>query len=275
MTVSVSLPARGARATFACSVAGYGVVETAAADLPALRERPGGGSPRPIPPRLLRYADEQSVVALAAVLQALDAPALRDESLDEWGVLAAPQFLGRAVGAATFGRFRQNSLAAVSPHIIPQHSLHSVSGTISIALGMHGPNFGIGGGPEALVEGLTAALTFLQHGSLPGVWLVLTQWIPEPAPDAAGTVADDLVCSGVALALVPGDRHESALQFHEGPALPGFDPARPGQQLPLADLAAYLRNPSGHGPGGVWTCPMPWGGRVDLLLRQQRKLKAA
>jgi hypothetical protein len=274
MDVSTSLAGSG-RSTFACSVAAYGVVEAALGELPALRDQPGSSSARPIPPRFLRYADEQTVVGLAAVLRAIDAHPLRDACFDEWGVLAAPRFLGRVVGAATFTKFIQNPQAAVSPHIIPQHSLHSVAGAISIALGMHGPNFGVGGGPEALAEGLTAGLTFLEYGSVPGLWLVLTQWTPEPAPNPAGLIADDLVCRGVAMALVRGADHGCVLRLSDGPIPRHAESTRQTQHPQLTGLAAHLRGSADPGPHAPWSCPMPWGGRVEVVWQQQQQLKAA
>ncbi len=179
----------------------HGVIAAPLNVLPALREDPGVSVRRPIPPRFLRHADEQTVVGLAAVLRAMDEGALRETCFDEWGVVAAPMFPGRLGGAATFRRYQQGGTAAISPHIIPQNSLHSVSSAISISLTMRGPNFGIGGGPEALGEGLTVAMTLLDSTALPGLWLVLTQWAPEPVPDGQGSTRTETICLAVALAL--------------------------------------------------------------------------
>ena len=193
------MPARlfpASAATSACSLAAAGVVAASLAELPALRDQPGGPNAPPVPSRFLRHSDEQTVVGLAAVLQAMGSSALRDTCYDDWGVVAAPVFPGRMGGAGTFTKFREGGCAAISPHIIPQNSLHSVAGAISICLGMHGPNFGIGGGPDALAEGLTVALGLVDQSSLPGLWLVLTQWSPEPVPDGRGSTQTETTCHG-------------------------------------------------------------------------------
>ena len=104
------------------------------------------------------------------------------------------------------GRALQSFLAegvwGTSPHLIPHFALHSASGTISLGLGLHGPNLGVGGGLHAAAEGFLAALTWLSIGSVPGVWLVLTGWSPELVPDRNGRPASgERDCQALALAL--------------------------------------------------------------------------
>jgi hypothetical protein len=90
----------------------------------------------------------------------------------------------------------------VSPHLIPQQSLHAVSGALSQALGLHGPNLGVGGGPNPGLGAFLIAVAMVADGGLPGLWVVLTghetEWIPAPE----GNVPAPL-CHGVALALTP------------------------------------------------------------------------
>ena len=58
---------------------------------------------------------------------------------------------------------------AVSPHIVPQCSLHSLAGAVSVAFGMHGPNIGTSGGEHAVSEGLFTSLSLLAaNADLPG-----------------------------------------------------------------------------------------------------------
>ncbi len=256
-------------------MAAYGVVEATPTDVSALREQPGSSLTHRVPPRFLRYADEQTVVGLAAVLRAIDSHPLRHTCFDDWGVLAAPQFLGRVLGAATLANFQRTCQAAVSPHFIPQHSLHSVSGAISIALGMSGPNFGVGGGPEALAEGLTVALTFLDNQAVPGLWLVLTQWVPELTPDPQGSAPNDAVCWGVALALVPGDHLDCVLRLNRESPLRLIGLAQHASGSKLVELATVLAMPPGARQRWGWSCPMPGGGDIELTLQAQRQLKAA
>jgi len=267
--------------TAACFLAAGGVVVATLAELPALRDRPGGSGGRQVPPRFLRHSDEQTVVGLAAVLRAMDDSALHGECYDDWGVVAAPVFPGRLGGAATFTKFREGGPAVISPHIIPQNSLHSVAGAISVGLGMHGPNFGIGGGREALGEGLTVALSLVGDANLPGLWLVLTQWTPEPVPDGRGSTLTETACLGVALALRAGAGRGAAMRI----TLPGgnragnrdtspvaghdafySDRSRTAEgQEPLTELANWLASESAGRQSARWSFGLPWGGQVELI----------
>jgi hypothetical protein len=275
--------------TVACPVVAAAAVAASLPEISALRDQPGGPGAPPLPPRFLRHSDEQSVVGLAAVLRALESPALRGVRFDDWGVVAAPVFPGRLGSADTFTKYRQNGAAVVSPHTIPQYSLHSVAGAISICLGIHGLNFGVGGGWQALAEGLTVALSLVGQGPVAGLWLVFTQWMPEPVPDGRGSMQSPSVCAGTALALRPGAASATALQL----TMPGSRP--PAQAPPTAlDAAVSPHAPpaSRHAafveftraltadlpgrPAVAWSLSLPWGGRVELLRTQyQQQTKAA
>jgi len=272
-------------------LAAVGVVAASTTELSALRDQPGGPNAPPVPPRFLRHSDEQTVVGLAAVLQAMGSSALRDACYADWGVVAAPVFPGRMGGAGTFTKFREGGCAAISPHIIPQNSLHSVAGAISICLGMHGPNFGIGGGPDALAEGLTVALSLVDQSSLPGLWLVLTQWSPEPVPDGRGSTQTETTCHGIALALFPGAGQGMTLRMTLPDSQPSLgkaigsvtgrgkesDPcATAGGRQALAELALWLTADSARQRSAPWSFGLPWGGRVELVQEQyQQQTKAA
>jgi hypothetical protein len=165
------------------------------------------------PPSLLRYSDEQTVVGTAAVFAAIEAMDTRPDQFQGWGVVAASRYLGRASLAAALRSFKAEGVWGTSPHLIPHFALHSPSGTISLALGLHGPNVGAGGGLHAAAEGFLAALTWLTAGVVPGVWLVLSGWSPELVPDrkgggpatatGSGAPAADIECRALALALRP------------------------------------------------------------------------
>src|SRR5262249_8842376 len=206
-------------------VAAAGVVRATADQLAALR--PTLGLTEPFPAALLKHADEQTIAGLAAVCRAA-----RDEGLDAaafhaWGVLAAPRYFGRDAMVAALERFAAEGAWGVSLQHIPHRSLHSASGTISLALQTHGPNFGVGGGPEAAGEGLLAAAALLSLGRVPALWLVLTGWDREPvtAPDPPP------VCQGVALALVAAGRGAGGRRLH---VLPGADRPGKGRTTPLS-----------------------------------------
>lgn len=178
-------------------------------ELAGFRRRPGAAcSDRPpISPSLLRYSDEQTVAGLAAVLAAMPAAGGGEIALFErWGVVAASRFLGRAGLAVALRQFGEEGVWGVSPHLIPHFALHSPAGTLSLALGLHGPNLGIGGGRFAASEGLLTALTWLAAGVVPGVWLVATGWSPEYVPDETGQPRGNPECQALALALAPAGR---------------------------------------------------------------------
>lgn len=183
------------------------------AEMPALRKRPGpvpeGWSRTPV--SLLRYADEQTVTGTAAVFQAIAAMGASPAAFEGWGIVAASRYLGRASLAAALRSFGVEGVWGTSPHLIPHFALHSPSGTISLALGLRGPNLGVGGGLHAASEGFLAALTWLSAGVVPGVWLVLSGWSPELVPtrpgdatDAPAAGDDEIECQALALALRPG-----------------------------------------------------------------------
>jgi hypothetical protein len=70
-----------------------------------------------------------------------------------------------------------------------------------MALKIHGPNFGVGGGPDSESEVLRAASALLADAHLPGLWVILTAWDPEPIPDLDGRNTRVSFCRAVALAL--------------------------------------------------------------------------
>lgn len=186
-----------------CDVAADAVVRVSLESLPELRRDPGSTLGEPLPACFLKHADEQTVAGLCAVYQAIRKGGLQDTDFRNWGVLAAPRFLGRATMAAALQRFAAEGAWGVSPHLIPHRSLHSISGTISQALKIHGPNFGVGGGAEGTVQVLLAALALLEGKHLPGVWVVLTCLDPEVPPDESGRLPAGTQAMGLALALTP------------------------------------------------------------------------
>ena len=155
-----------------------------------------------MPPSLLRYSDEQTIAGTAAVFAAIEAMGLPRDEFEGWGVVAASRYLGRANLAVALRSFMAEGVWGTSPHLIPHFALHSPSGTISLALGSHGPNLGVGGGLHAAAEGFLAALTWLAAGVVPGVWLVLSGWSPELVPDPRGNAPAAGECQALALALV-------------------------------------------------------------------------
>ena len=197
-----SVSAAPAGTTTTCDVFAIGAVQATLENIPALRQRPGPVYRDPLPNNFLKHADEQTVLALAAVLRAIDDFQMGEETFRDWGIVAAPHFFGRATLVSALQRFAAEGAWGLSPHFIPHKSQHAVSGTISQALKVHGPNFGAGGGPGGPVDALLAGAALLEGNGLPGVWVVMTGYDPEFIPDEDGKPQAEITCHGVAMALV-------------------------------------------------------------------------
>ena len=188
-------------------VLGCALFQMRPAEAAGLRKKPG-----PIPegwtrvgPSLLRYADEQTIAGTASVFTAIKALGAAPDQFGAWGVVAASRYLGRANLAVALRSFMAEGVWGTSPHLIPHFALHSASGSISLALGSHGPNLGVGGGLHAVSEGFMTALTWLSMGVVPGVWLILSGWSPELVPDPVGNTPHAGECQALAIALVGCD----------------------------------------------------------------------
>jgi hypothetical protein len=188
-----------------CVLTAHAATSVPVEAIPDLRRQlaPPGGAP--LPANFLKQADEQTYAGLSAVFAAISSHGLSSIEFRDWGVVGAPSFLGRAAMSASLPRFLVEGAWDVSPHMIPHRSLHATSGSVSQALGIHGPNFGAGGGPNAEVEGLLAAVALLDGLKLPGVWLVSTWLDPELSADrTTGRPLPGTRSCGLAVALVPG-----------------------------------------------------------------------
>jgi hypothetical protein len=249
-------------AGIACVVRGHAFVTSTCSALAALRDAaPPPGAPA-MPPRFLRHADEHTVVALRAVLEALAAAPARPDP-ERVAIVAAPCQSGRIAAAKSLAQLAVGGAVTVSPHLVPQASLHSVAGAASVALGMRGPHVGVGGGPDALAEGLVAAASLLGPASgCAEAWLVATDWAHEPALDATGAPTGDPVCRALALVLVP------AAAGAVGPTLAVEQPHPEAPSAPGADLGELARAVAAAGSGGevvAWSAACPWGGAIRLV----------
>lgn len=244
----------------------HAVLEASLEEVARLRQeltRPDG---EPFPANFLKASDEQTVVALAAVLQACRAPALDGTRFTDWAVLAAPQYLGRLQSAELLHKFDPRTSYRVSPLFVPHTSLHAISGTISMALQIHGRNFGVGGGRQAVVEALLTGLTVLQEPGVKGTWVVCTRCHPEPTPNAQGQPGKPIVCQALALALTP------VLEAWEGVRLRWGVLRETGDLRtatdPFAALLSFLQGDAGK----AWALPLGWGGQALILERGHRQL---
>jgi hypothetical protein len=260
------------RTSAACGVGSHALVEARQSRIAALREEPGPAGAPALPPRFLRHCDEQTVVGLHAMLAAIAALPEPRPALESHAVVAAPCHAGRLVTARALVALRDGGPVTVSPHIVPQCSLHSIAGAVSVALGMHGPHLGVGGGIDALAEGLCAALTLAGDpaSGAPLVWLVATEWDEEPVLDDAGTPLNDPVCRGLAVAIElaggcrrnrdrPGSAVELSLRAAAG------QPA--GGARSVAAFAGALDMCRAGAALETWSLACPWGGEIRVQSR--------
>lgn len=233
------------------SVAAVGLVEADAAELARLRAET-------VPPaaesRVLRHSDEQTVLAVAAVLRAAAATPLGP--FGDWGVIVAPRWLGRSGTANVVERFHSLGVRGVGPHAIPNLSMHAAAATVSLCLGARGQMFGAGGGPAHVADGLFAALAAQIGRGTPGTWLALTEWDGDETAGAGRAVA---------LALTPA---HSGSDGQGAPWVlslqPGVPPATWGP-VGLAGLAEFLTIPT----GARWDCPLDGGGELSLTAEDE------
>jgi hypothetical protein len=185
-----------------CDVLAFGSVGLTPQELALSRQNLIPPDGIKLAPGFLKHAEEQTLAALAAVFKAIKNHGLEGHTFSDWYVIGAPRYIGRFAVAGALERFKAEGAWGVSPHLIPHRSLHSISGAISQALKIHGPNLGVGGGKSAADEGLMLAISLLGTSMTAGAWVVMTGWNPEP--DVSLPLADQsMVCNALALALVP------------------------------------------------------------------------
>lgn len=258
-----------------CGIGAHAFVEARLSQVGSLRDRPGPEGSPPLPSRFLRHCDEQTVVGIHAVLAAIaNLPAER-RAYERHGVVAASCQAGRLVTASSLAKLRPHGAVSISPHIVPQCSLHSVAGAVSVALGMHGPNVGIGGGPDAVAEGLFTAVSLVRPGGgadADGVWLIASDWAAEPAVDATGAAIGDPVCRALALLVEPAAARAAALELAihfpaASVARPATDAATAVSNDILGDFARAIDMCAAGGPLASWTIECPWPAEIRLSRR--------
>jgi hypothetical protein len=228
-----------------CDVIAHAGVRATAADVQHLRQNFLLPSGERLPPGFLKHAEDQTVTGLAAVCQAIGNFQLAKYNFNDWGVLGAPRFLGRVAMHGAIQRFLVEGAWGISPHLIPHRLLHAVSGTVSLALKIHGPNFGVGGGPSGVSESFLAAAALLEGARLPGLWVVLTGCDPEPNTEAAGGPDRASVCNALAFALVAARPNGQGLRFRVcgAPKPSAFGTQKhAGKQLSLEALQVFVAN---------------------------------
>lgn len=253
-------------AVAACVLEGHAIVEVPLSEIRALRDAPAPTGAPALPPRFLRHCDEQTVVGVRAVLEAIASLPETTPSFERYGVVAAPRSAGRITAAQTLVQVAEAGGVAVSPHIVPQCSLHALASAVSVALGMHGPNLGASGGPEALSEGLFTAVSLIHTTGCDGLWLVLTEWDEEPVLDHAGRPFNDPLCRAVALALSPAGADAQGVTFAlcAADARERHDASAFGAPASLVDFASALGMCTVGGVIESWSHVCPWGTEIRI-----------
>ena len=240
-----------------CAILGFGEARATLDEIAHLRKDPGPGRPKALEHQLLKHADEQTVLALVAMMRAVTA--LPNVHFGEWGVVAAPRWPGRFGTATALERYQADGARGVSPMAIPNVCLHSMSATISLAFTMRGPNFGVGGGLAAVTDGLLTGLGVQLEQRPPGTWVIFTEWDSEPNQEHGAPHARAL-----ALAIGPAGELPTARRLLVQPLIHSpMNLAYPR----LAGLADYLSRPAAV--GDPWSCVLDWG--MELVVTQGTK----
>ena len=254
-----------ARTAIEARVLTWATVRATPAEIAQWRKLPAPQPPTPLTPSQLKNADEQTIAALWAVSESIRGLESGAVDFSRWGAIAAPVYLGRNAIAASCERYRVEGAWGVSPHMIPQHSLHAVSGTVSQILKMHGPNFGVGNGAGSANDGWITAATLLSENLAPGIWLFLTGHVSEHLPARDGQPEQQHPpVEAVALALMPGSTSRSGLQVRIGAeeAPSAFLDAMP--EFALGALIDELRR-TDTPPAAMWR--LPGVGWVEVEMR--------
>lgn len=252
----------------AVTIGAWGYAQADFEEFEALRRRIPRWAPADTPAHFFRYSDEQTILGAWAIDDAMRRAGLCAEQLRGWGIIAAPEFLGRPQLAAFIERFQKNGGPRVSPNSIVQHSLHSVSGALSILLATRGPNVGTGGGQAAFSEGLLTAVSMFEAHLADGCWLVATTWDPLPLPDAEGNCLGPARCHAVALALQKaGGRAAGALTLRDANGAEGPTPNETtAANVPRLIRAFQRFDVRASAQELTWS--LPWGATLALELQR-------
>jgi hypothetical protein len=248
-----------------CLLGGWRVARATLETVATLRRQPGPAPGRPLPANLLNHAGDQAVLGVSTVLHAAADLGLPTGSFQDWGVVGAARFPGRVTIDAAVEKFGRMGPLCVSPVLIPYYSQHALPSLVTLALRSHGPAMGVGGGYDGFVQALLTALTLQQEEGLPGVWVVLTAWDPEPFSEPEAADATPPVCRAVALTLRPaaaGARGGACLRL-----VPAADDCPAGS---LTDLFRCL-----EGAAGTWRCALPGGSALELTAGAMPLAKSA
>ena len=163
----------------------------------------GRGATPPLPVNALKQADEQTVAAVSAVAPRLHRYGLDAAVFRDWGVLAAPYYMGRPAMAAAVQRFQTEGAWGASPHLPPTaRSIRRPARSASCSSSAD-PTSASAAAPAAPRKSWRRRPRCSTPRRVPGVWVVLTAFDPDLPPDRAGALAPGTHCAALALALTP------------------------------------------------------------------------
>ena len=206
-----------------CGIAAFGIANLDHEKLGVIRKAPEAQMSMPLAPSVARHCDEQTMASLFAVGEAMRRMQATPSDFEAWGIVASTRYLGRSFFSQSLHKFDREGPWNTSVQVVPHRSLHSTSSTISLALGCHGPNVGVGGATDGEGQALLTAASLLDEFALPGVWLVLAGWSPELNVDATGQPTHDARCHALALALKPAGQVPGGLQLRIVPDHDAFE----------------------------------------------------
>jgi 3-oxoacyl-[acyl-carrier-protein] synthase-1/3-oxoacyl-[acyl-carrier-protein] synthase II len=109
--------------------------------------------------------------------------------------------LGTIETNASFAlRLRERGAAAAEPRRFPYTSPNAAAGECSIAFGLTGPGFAVGGGPYAAIEALASAALLVEAGDAPRMVVVA---VDDAGPVTQAIAGPALVSGAVAFLLTP------------------------------------------------------------------------
>jgi hypothetical protein len=228
-------------------------------NIPLVRKNPGSHRGESLAAHV-RLSDEQTVLGLAAVAQTIEVSGWQDRSFANWAVIASARWFGRLRFTASLERYRKLNARGKSPLIVPTLSLHAIAGTLSIALGVHGPHFGVSGQEDQLGEALMAGLGMIERERIEGIWVVACEFDPEPIGDDRGTPTAPTVGYAAALAL-SSDAGSMRLTMGPGSQASGT----------VHDLVDWLQSAR----PGVWRCGVAGVGVVEARRQGEIALRKA
>jgi 3-oxoacyl-[acyl-carrier-protein] synthase-1/3-oxoacyl-[acyl-carrier-protein] synthase II len=222
-----------------------------------LAARPGGPTraPRPVYVRAATHVDtEPPLDTLATAARTTVDRLARADGLVRLAVAAVAQLEARCgtlagagvvVGSALAtvetnalyaARIRERGARAAAPRVFPYTSPNAVAGECSIAFGLTGPSFSVGGGLHAGLEALAAATLLVEGGDADRVVVVA---VDETGPTTRALAGDAVVSGAVALLLSasPTDAIARVGELHVRRGVPAPGPLAAGH-LALLPLAA-------------------------------------